>query len=164
MGLVIISAISLNRVIGRGGGLPWRLPDDTAHFKRTTMGAAVIMGRRTFESDSGVLPGRLNIVVTRDRGWGADGVETAPSVEAAGELARAQRPGTDAFVIGGGEIYALALPIAERLELTVVHAVVEGDTRFPAYGRGAFELTRAVFHPADERHAFAMTFLSLVRR
>lgn len=161
---MIISAMSLNRVIGRGGGLPWSLPDDLAHFKRATLGAAVIMGRRTFETDSGVLPGRLNIVVTRDRGWRAEGVEAVPSVEAAAALASERKPAADAFVIGGGAVYALALPLVERMELTVVHAVVEGDTRFPPYRPEAFELARAVFHPADARHAFAMTFLSLWRR
>lgn len=163
MALVLISAMSLNRVIGKAGGLPWRLPDDMAHFKRTTMGSPVIMGRRTFETDSGVLPGRLNIVVTRRQGWSAEGVEVAGSVESARDLAALREPERDAFVIGGGEIYALALPIADRLELTIVHAVIEGDTRFPDYDRSRFRLVRSRRHAADARHAYAMTFQTLER-
>ena len=164
MALVLISAMSLNRVIGRDGGLPWSLPDDMKHFKQTTMGSPVIMGRSTFETDSGVLPGRLNIVVTRQMDWSHEGVEVANSVEAARDLAGDCEPGKDAFVIGGGKIYELALPIADRLELTTVHAVIEGDTRFPEVRASDWTLASARFHPADERHAYAMTFQTLVPR
>ncbi|MGP1273750.1 MAG: dihydrofolate reductase [Phycisphaerales bacterium] len=163
MALVIISAMALNRVIGDAGGLPWKLPDDMAHFKRTTAGTPVIMGRRTFETDAGVLPGRLNIVVTRREAWSAEGVLTASSIEEATRLAVERLPGRDAFVIGGGAVYAAALPLADRLELTTIHAVIKGDTRFPAYDRRAFRLDRARFHPVDDRHRYAMTFQTLSR-
>lgn len=156
--------MSLNRVIGKDGGLPWSLPDDMAHFKRTTTGHPVIMGRRTFETDSGVLPKRLNIVVTRDESWSAEGVLTANSVDAARDLAQQHEPEKDAFVIGGGVIYELALPLADRIELTVIHALIDGDTRFPDYPRSDWRLDRAEHHPADDRHAHAMTFLSLSRQ
>lgn len=155
--------MSLNRVIGRDGGLPWKLPDDMAHFKRTTLGSPVIMGRKTFETDSGVLPGRLNIVVTRRTDWSHDGVEVADSIDSAHAIATEREPDRDAFVIGGGEIYRLALPEADRLELTIVHAVIEGDTKFPDYDRSRFALTRATHHPADDRHTHAMTFQTLDR-
>ncbi len=163
MALVIISALTLNRVIGRDGGLPWKLPADMAHFKSTTMGSPVIMGRRTFETDAGVLPGRLNIVVTRQPNWSAEGVLVAHSVESASELAQEREPDRDAFVIGGGAIYQAALPIVDRLELTTIHAVIDGDTRFPELPTDSFELVRATHRPADDRHAHAMTFQTLRR-
>ena len=163
MSLVIISAMTLNRVIGRDGGLPWSLPADMKHFKHTTMGSPVIMGRSTFETDSGVLPGRLNIVVTRDTTWSAKGVEVAHSIDQAKALANELEPSNDAFVIGGGAIYAAALPMTDRLELTTIHAVIEGDTRFPKVPPGVFRLERASYRAADDRHAHAMTFQTLQR-
>lgn len=164
MALVIISAMTLNRVIGREGGLPWKLPADMKHFKSTTMGSPVIVGRSTFESDAGVLPGRLNIVVTRQAGWSAAGVEVAGSIDEARAIASEHQPEADTFIIGGGAIYAAALPIVDRLELTTIHTVLDGDTLFPDVPRGVFELTSASHHPIDERHAFAMTFQTLDRR
>ncbi len=163
MDLVIISAMTLNRVIGREGGLPWSLPADMAHFKRTTMGSPVIMGRRTFETDAGVLPGRLNIVVTRTPGWSAEGVQVASSIDDARSLASEHHPDKHAFVIGGGGVYRAALPIVDRLELTTIHAVIEGDTSFPELPPGVFELVAAQHRPRDERHAHAMTFQTLRR-
>ena len=163
MDLVIISALTLNRVIGRDGGLPWSLPDDMKHFKQTTMGSPVIMGRGTFETDAGVLPGRLNIVVTRQGDWSAAGVEVAHSIEQAREIALDREPEKDAFVIGGGAIYRAALPTADRLELTTIHTVLEGDTLFPELPAGSFELVRARHRAADDCHAFALTFQTLRR-
>lgn len=164
MPLVIISALTLNRVIGRAGGLPWKLPADMEHFKTTTMGSPVIMGRSTFETDAGVLPGRLNIVVTRQSDWKAEGVEVAPSIEQAHDIAAERQPDKDAFIIGGGAIYSAALPLADRLELTTIHTVLEGDTYFPELPSDTFQLVRTSHHPADDRHAFAMTFQTLRRR
>lgn len=123
-----------NRVIGRDGGLPWRLPGDLAHFKSLTLGKPIVMGRRTFESIGRPLPGRANIVISRDAGFVPDGVTVCLSVdeglEAAATVARAD--GADEImVIGGAQIYAAALPRADRIYLTKVEADTEGDTRFP---------------------------------
>ncbi|MEO1715518.1 MAG: dihydrofolate reductase [Planctomycetota bacterium] len=164
MPLAIISALTLNRVIGRAGGMPWKLPADMKHFKATTMGCPIIVGRSTFETDAGVLPGRLNIVVTRQPNWSAEGVEVAASIDEARSIAAEREPDKDAFIIGGGAIYTAALPIADRLELTTIHAVLEGDTHFPDLPADTFDLARSQHHAADERHAFAMTFQTLTRR
>ena len=123
----LIVARADNGVIGRDGGLPWRLPADLKRFKTLTMGAAMIMGRKTFDSLPGLLPGRRHIVVTRDSGWRAVGAEVAHSTEAALALAGEQA----AWIIGGAEIFALFLPIAGRIELTEVVGDITGDTVLP---------------------------------
>lgn len=123
----MIVARATNGVIGRNGTLPWRISADLKRFKALTMGSAMIMGRRTFDSLPGVLPGRRHIVLTRDRGWSADGVEVAHSVDEAIRLA-----GTEPVsVIGGAEIFELFLPIADAFELTEVLGDIEGDTVMP---------------------------------
>lgn len=132
--LILVVARAENRVIGRDGGMPWRLPEDLKHFKRLTVGRPCIMGRRTFESlPGGALKGRQNIVLTRQRDWQAEGASTAPNlaeaIAAAGLDPRARAP--EIMVIGGAQIYALTLPSATRIELTEVHARPEGDTFFP---------------------------------
>jgi len=131
--VVLHVARSDNGIIGRDGGLPWRLPGDLKHFKTLTMGKPMIMGRRTFESLPGLLPGRRHIVLTRDADWTADGAEPAQSVEDA--LARAG-DAAEVAVIGGAEIYALFMDRAARIELTEVHRTVEGDTKMPPLGAG----------------------------
>ena len=133
MSLSVIAAVARNGAIGKDNTLLWRLPEDLQFFKRTTMGRPVIMGRKTYESIGRPLPGRRNIVVTRSPDWRADGVEAAPSLQAALELG-----GPDAFVIGGGELYAQALPLADRLVLTEIDQDFDGDTHFPAWDRSAF--------------------------
>ncbi len=135
-GLAIIVAMTRSRVIGNEGGLPWRLPEDLRHFKETTMGHAIIMGRKTHESIGRPLPGRRNIVVSRTPGIAFAGCEAATSLDEAIALART----TDALpmVIGGAELYALALPRATRLYLTDVLDDVAGDTYFPAFDTEAF--------------------------
>jgi dihydrofolate reductase len=150
-----------NRVIGRDGGLPWRLPADMRHFKQLTTGHAVIMGRRTYDSVGEPLAGRRNIVVTRDAGLRYDGVETVHDLEHALSLA-----GTDdeIFVAGGAEIYRLALPHADRIYLTVVHASVDGDTVFPEFSLDEWVLTSDVRHETDERHAYPYSFRVYERR
>ncbi|MEO1583563.1 MAG: dihydrofolate reductase [Planctomycetota bacterium] len=164
MAVALIAAMSLNRVIGRDAGLPWRLPDDMKHFRRTTMGCPVIMGRATFDADTGVLPGRLNIIVTRNRSFRADGAEVAHSLRGAIDIANANEPDRDAFVIGGGTIYREAIRDADRIELTTVHAVIEGDTTFPEIDPERWQLASARHQVADDRHAHGMTFQTLVRR
>ncbi len=176
MSLTLIAAMSENRVIGREGGLPWRLPEDMRHFKQVTMGHPVVMGRRTWESMGGPLPGRRNIVLSRRVGYTAEGAEVVTTLDAA--LARAGSGATattaatatgrtegesagdpsPVFVIGGGEIYDLALPRADRLDLTIVHAIVTGDAFFPAWDPADWRLVSERHHPADERHAHPFTF------
>ena len=132
--IALVVARAQNGVIGRDGDMPWRLPSDLKHFKAATLGAPVIMGRKTYQSIGRPLPGRANIVVSRS-GFTADGVEAAPNLEAAiiraGELAR-QSGADKVSIIGGGQIYAQAMALADQLHVTEVDAVIEGDTLFPA--------------------------------
>lgn len=160
MMISLIAAMSENRVIGRAGQLVCHLPADLKRFKRMTTGHAVIMGRKTFESiDEKPLPNRRNIVVTRRMGYARAGVEVAPSVEEALRIA-----GDDAdqdqviYVVGGGEIYAAALPLADRLDLTIVHTTCEGDAFFPEFDESRWNLVSDERHEPDERHAFAYSF------
>jgi dihydrofolate reductase len=125
--VTIIVARARNGVIGRDGKLPWHLSADLKRFKALTMGSAMVMGRRTFESLPGLLPGRRHIVLTRDRNWGSAGAEVAQSVDEA----LAKLNGERVSVIGGADIFALFLPLADRLELTEVLADVDGDTSMP---------------------------------
>ncbi len=146
--LTLIAAVARNRVIGRGNELVWRSPEDMARFKATTQGHAVIMGRKTWESlppRFRPLPGRRNIVVTRQAAYAAPGAEVAGSLPAALALAG----GGDAFVMGGGELYAQALPLADRLLLTEVDLAPEGDTRFPEVAAAEWRET------SRERHVDA---------
>lgn len=142
-------------MIGRDGKLPWHLPADLKRFKAQTIGRPMIMGRKTFESFPSPLPGRRHIVLTRDRGWTAEGAEVAHSVEEALALA-----GDDAAVIGGAEVFALLLDRADRVELTEVHAEPEGDATVPAFV-GWHEAVRED-HPAEgDRPAYS--FVTLAR-
>lgn len=133
--ITLIAAVARNGVIGAEGGLPWHLPDDLAHFKATTVGHPLVMGRRTFESIRRVLPGRRTIVVTRDPTWHHAGVETAHSFAEAVSLAG---PADEVFVAGGAQIYAEALPFAHRMLITEVDAEPEGDTHFPQWSRASW--------------------------
>ncbi|WEK43495.1 MAG: dihydrofolate reductase [Candidatus Sphingomonas colombiensis] len=142
-----------NGVIGRDGGLPWRLPADLKRFKAQTMGRPMIMGRKTFESFPAPLPGRRHIVLTRDPMWHADGAEVVSSVAQALALA-----GDDAAVIGGAEIFALFLPLAERIELTEVHLAADGDTIVPPF-TGWRETARDDHSAADGRPAYSFVTL-----
>ena len=157
---VAIVAMAENGVIGRGNGLPWHLPDDLKRFKALTMGHSLLMGRRTYDSIGRALPGRLNLVLTRNPGWRAPGCEPVASPDAA--LARAD--GSTLFVIGGAEIFRLCWPIVGRLELTEVHADIEGDTVLEGFDRRDWRETARVTHAADDRHAFAFDFVTLARR
>ena len=152
----IIVAAARNGTIGANGTLPWHLPADLRRFKALTIGKPMIMGRKTFDSLPGVLPGRRHIVLTRDPAWRAEGAETVTSLAAALALA-----GPDAAVIGGAEIIALALPIADRIELTEVHAEVPGDTVLPPLGPDWRETAREEHDPSGERPGFA--FVTLAR-
>lgn len=160
--LVLIAAASENNIIGKDGGLPWRLPDDLKHFKRETIGRPVVMGRKTFdELFREPLKGRPNIVVSRSMPP-TDGVIVARSLDEAVELAKPLLAADPAIpdhicIIGGGEIYRQSLPLATRITLTRVHAEVEGDTTFPDFDRTEWRLDRSEHHSADDRHAHAFT-------
>ena len=157
MKITLIAAMAENRVIGRAGTLPWHLPDDLSRFKRRTAGHAVVMGRRTFESLGGPLPDRRAIVITRRRDFAAGGAVVTHSLGEALDTARGWNE-REVFILGGAEIYALALPLADRLELTVVHADIEGDTFFPEFDPAAWVLTEDDRREADQRHRHAFSF------
>lgn len=156
-GLFLIYARADNGVIGRDNALPWRLPADLKRFKALTMNKSMIMGRKTFESLPGLLPGRRHIVLTRDAGWSADGAEVAASVSAALDLAGSG----EVAVVGGAEIYRLFLPLAARVELTEVHGDFAGDTVMPPLGAEWREAAREHHDAVGERPAH--TFVTLVR-
>jgi len=158
--LTAVVAVSENNVIGREGGLPWHLPADLKHFKAVTMGHPVLMGRRTFDSIGKALPGRRNLVLTR-RPLSVPDVETVASVEEA--LARVGDV-PELAVIGGAQLWEATLPRIDRLYLTRVHAEVEGDTFFPAIDPAQWREVERREHPADERNAYAMSFVTLDRR
>ena len=164
--IVIIAAVAENGVIGRGGTMPWRLKSDMAHFRALTRGKPVVMGRKTYLSLSKKpLPGRTNIVVTRDANFTAPGVLVARSLEIALEAARgdALRRGTDVMVIGGAEIYAQAMPHADRLEITRIHMRPEGDTLFPAIDPAIWHEASREPHAAGDGDAAAFDFVSYVK-
>jgi len=149
--LCLIAVMARNRVIGRDGTMPWHLPADLRYFKAVTMGKPLIMGRKTFQSIGRPLPGRTNIVITRQTDFTAEGVLISPDWEAALSLAGdiAQRDGVDEImIVGGGEIYALALPHADRIYLTEVQIDTTGDTVFPEIDRGTWRERSRASHPA----------------
>jgi dihydrofolate reductase len=159
--VVLIAAHDRQRAIGRGNALPWHLPDDLARFKRLTVGGTVLMGRKTAESIGRALPQRRNLVLTRGASAPYAGQDVVDSLDAAC-IAAGTAP---LFVIGGGEVYALALPRATRLELTLVDTVVEGaDAWFPPFDAAQWRQTARIPHPADARHACAFAFVTLERR
>ncbi len=157
--LYAIVAHDQNRLIGGGNDLLWHLPNDLKYFKEKTRGFPIIMGRKTFDSLGRPLPGRRNMVVTRQANWTAEGVEVFGSLEDA----LAALNGADAYIVGGGEIYRVALPSVDVLYVTEVHTAVEGgDTWFPEYA-STFTETAREDHLADDRHAYAYSFVTLTR-
>lgn len=160
MTVSLILAMADNRVIGRDNELPWHLPADLRRFKKLTVGHAIVMGRRTWESIGRPLPRRRSIVVSRDPSYRAPGAEVAGSLEEALDLAADD---DEVFVIGGAAVFAAALPRADRLYLTRVHAEVPGDVRCPPLG-GGWQLVEEERHEADERHVYPFTFQVYERR
>ncbi|NIJ16851.1 dihydrofolate reductase [Sphingobium vermicomposti] len=157
--IVLVLARATNGVIGKDGGLPWRLPADLKHFKALTLGHPMIMGRRTFDSLPGLLPGRRHIVLTRDPQWAGEGAETAPDIATAIQIANA----SPVMVIGGAEIYRLFLPIATRIELTEVHIEAQGDVAIPYPDPAQWQETARADHPA-QGDAPACSFVTFHRR
>ena len=153
--ITLIVAVADSGVIGRDNGLPWHLPEDLKRFKRLTMGKPMVMGRRTFESIGKPLPGRLNIVVTRDTNYRREGVTAVHDVDGA---LRAAGDAPEVMVIGGAELFRALLPRAGRIHLTRVHGNIEGDVMWPALDERDWAVVERETHAADERHAYAMTF------
>ena len=156
----LIVAMARNGTIGRGNAMPWHLPADLKRFKSLTLGKPILMGRKTHQAIGRALPGRDNLVLTRAQDWRAEGVTVVHSVEEA-----LQRAGASAelAVIGGAEVYRLTLALAGRIYLTQVLADVEGDTFFPEFSRSEWREAESSDYPADERHAYAMKFVTLER-
>ena len=159
--------MSTNGVIGKDNGLPWRLPKDMKHFMSSTMGKPVIMGRKTFESMKSPLPGRTNIVLTRDQNWSRDGGFVASDLSKAFELGRIsaeQDNLSEFFVIGGSSLYEEAMPHATRLYVTQIEAGIEGDVSFPDINWAGWSSIRNERHEIDEHHAHAFTIGEFVRK
>jgi len=156
----LVVAMARNGVIGRDNTLPWHLPADLRHFKSVTWGKPILMGRKTFQSIGRALPGRTNLVLTRDPHWRADGVVVLHSVSAAlAQIGAAP----ELAVIGGADIFRLLLPQATRIHLTRIEAEIAGDTSFPAIDPAQWVERDRHECPADERNAYAMTFMTLER-
>lgn len=155
-----VVAMAENRVIGRDNALPWHLPADLAHFKRVTLGKPIIMGRKAHEAIGRPLPGRHNIVMTRNRAYRAEGCTVVHSVE---EAVAAAGPVEEIAVIGGEEIYRQFLPWTDLIHLTIVHAAIEGDTWFPNIDEAGWRTVESQERPADDRNRYRMTFLLLQR-
>lgn len=164
MKISLISAVAENGVIGRNNDMPWHLPDDFAFFKRKTSHHPIIMGRKSLEALGKPLPNRTNIVITRNPDFTADGVTIVHTLEDAIDKAKkANLPTDEIFVIGGAEIYAMALPIATTLYLTEIHQAFEGDTYFPSFNKNEWKEISRGPHAADERHAVAFDFVEYER-
>ncbi|MGL4488072.1 MAG: dihydrofolate reductase [Rhizobiaceae bacterium] len=156
--ITLVVAVSQNGVIGRDGGLPWRLSSDLKRFKADTMGRPIIMGRKTFQSIGRILPGRENIIISRDQTFAVDGATVCPDVQSALEVAvtkAAQMGADDIAIIGGGEIYRQTFDLADRLIVTWVLAEIDGDTRFPAIDRAHWSEVESDGLPAGEKDSHA---------
>ncbi|WP_421877178.1 dihydrofolate reductase [Marinoscillum sp.] len=161
MKISMIAAMGQNRVIGKDNDIPWHLPDDFQYFKNTTKGHYVLMGRKNFESlppRFKPLPDRPNVVITRNKQYQAEGAVVVNSLEQAIEKAK-MKDETEAFIIGGGEIYQLGLDLADTIYLTEINGSFEGDTHFPEFDKTIWQETSRQHHPADDRHQFSFDFV-----
>jgi len=157
----MLVAAAENDVIGRDAALPWHLPEDLRRFKALTMGKPMLMGRKTFDSIGRPLPGRRSLVLTRSTDWAHQGVTVVHSMP---EALAAAADAEELVVIGGAQVYTLAMPYVQRIYLTRVHAQVSGDTHLPPCDTTTFREVSLEDHAADARHAYAMTFVVLERR
>jgi dihydrofolate reductase len=155
----IVVAMAMNRAIGMRGEMPWHLPDELKHFKKITLGKPVIMGRKTRESIGMALPGRQNIVISRNTAFTAPGCQVAASLEQAADLAN----GPELMVIGGGELYRQTLPLAVHMYLTIVDCSPEADTWFPEWDSNGWERIGTVRHASDQRHQFSFEMQEWIR-
>ncbi len=157
----LIAALTKNRVIGRDNSLPWHLPDDMKYFMQTTKAHHVIMGRKNYDSipeKFRPLPNRVNIVVTRQRDFKAPACTVVHALEEGIDISR-NGGQQEVFIIGGSDMYKIALPISHRLYLTEIETELDGDTYFPEFNRAEWKETSRRHHPADDRHAFAFDFV-----
>lgn len=157
---IMIAAAAENNALGKDNEMVWHLPNDFKRFKQLTTGHHIIMGRKTFESFPKPLPNRTHIIITRQKNYHPENCIVVSSMEEAIEKAPENQ---DVFVIGGGEIYTLGLPFADKIELTRVHARFEADAFFPALNADEWQLEKEEFHPKDEKHNFDFTFQTFVR-
>lgn len=161
MGVVtLIAAAAENNELGKDKDLVWHLPDDFKRFKELTTGHHIIMGRKTFETFPKPLPKRTHVVITRKKDYKPEGAIVVHSLEKALEIAKED---PQPFVIGGGEIYKLSLAQADKIELTRVHGTFDADTYFPDFDEKEWKLTNSNFHPKDEKHDYAFTYLTYER-
>jgi dihydrofolate reductase len=158
--IIMIAAASGNNVIGKDNDMIWRLPDDFKRFKALTSGHSIIMGRKTFESLPGILPNRTHVIVTRNKDYKVDGCEVESSLI---EALVATRTENDVFIIGGGEIYKQGMELADKIELTRVHANFEGDTFFPEINLTKWKLVNEEFHDRDLKHQYSFTYQTYER-
>ena len=161
MTVSLIVAFSENGVIGFEGDMPWKLSADLKRFKRLTMGHPMIMGRNTYESIGRLLPGRTTIILTRNDQYQVPGALLAKNLEHAMEFASADQ---EIFVVGGGQVYQHALPLAERIYATRIHVALQGDTYFPDMNWEQWELVESTAHAADEKNQYPFTFENYVRK
>lgn len=165
MNLAVIVAMAENRVIGKNNRLPWHLSEDLQRFKRITMGHPILMGRKTFESIGKPLPGRLNIVVSRNAGFRPDGVTVAASMNEALAIAAKQSTSGECFAIGGSSIFEAALPLATTLYLTLIHQPFEGDVYFPAFDlKNEFSILEESRHRSASSPPFEYSFITARRK
>ena len=155
----IVVAMTNNNVIGQDGDMPWHLPADLAHFKKLTSGHVILMGRRTWESIGRVLPNRLNIVITRQKNYIAEGAIVVHSLEEAEKATGDQR----IFIIGGGQIYKEALPLSSCLHITRIDATLVGDTSFPNVDESVWFCADKVNHPVDDKNQYELSFETWTR-
>lgn len=159
--IIMIAAVAENNALGKNNELVWHLPDDFKRFKQLTINHHIIMGRKTFESFPKLLPNRTHIIITRQKDYHAEGCFVTDNlIEALAIVPRNE----DAYIIGGGEIYTLALPVADRIELTKVHSQFEADTFFPALDTSQWLLVHEEYHLKDEKHLFDFTYETYERR
>ncbi len=157
----MIAAMGSNRVIGKDNDIPWHLPDDFKFFKNTTKGHHVIMGRKNWESlphSFQPLPGRPNVVITRQENYQPEGAQVVPSLDDALEIARSNNE-PEAFIIGGGEIYRMGLEIADRIYLTEINGEFDGQVTFPDFDKSIWKEESREHHPKDDRHKYSFDFV-----
>lgn len=159
--LIMIAAIAENYALGKDNDLIWHLPDDFKRFKQLTSGHYIIMGRKTFESFPKPLPNRTHVIITRQIDYVAEGCLVVASME---EALAILPENEDAYIIGGGEIYELALPFADKMELTKVHTSLEADTFFPLFAMEDWTLTAQEYHPKDGKHLYDFTYETYCRK
>lgn len=163
MQITLVVAMSENRVIGRDGGLPWQISADLKHFKKVTMGSPIIMGRKTWDSIGRALPGRRNIVITRNTDFSPEGADTVTTIDAALALCR-EDDADKAMIIGGGQIYAETINIADVIELTEVHETIDGDTVFPVIDLDIWQEAARELQSAEMPDGPTFSFVTLIRR